>query len=217
LTRLFNISSLAALFICGSLSTISTHALAATVNVSKNLIVSEVNDKNIDHGFVNKKFSFELPQGNHALIVRYKDVFEDLDYGQDRVIESQDFVVQFAITDQKKLNLSTVKIKNLEGAESFAKSPELTLQDQRNNQIELTLAKVTDYKLAKQVDIAVNSRTTQQAIQSKKDALTQTSATTMNKNPNALIQVNSLTMLTYWWQNASKDERQRFKQLIIKN
>jgi uncharacterized protein YccT (UPF0319 family) len=217
LTRLFNISSLAALFICGSLSTISTHALAATVNVSKNLIVSEVNDKNIDHGFVNKKFSFELPQGNHALIVRYKDVFEDLDYGQDRVIESQDFVVQFAITDQKKLNLSTVKIKNLEGAESFAKSPELTLQDQRNNQIELTLAKVTDYKLAKQVDIAVNSRTTQQAIQSKKDALTQTSVTTMNKNPNALIQVNSLTMLTYWWKNASKDERQRFKQLIIKN
>lgn len=217
MTRLFNISSLAALFICGSLSTISTHALAATVNVSKNLIVSEVNDKNIDHGFVNKKFSFELPQGNHALIVRYKDVFEDLDYGQDRVIESQDFVVQFAITDQKKLNLSTVKIKNLEGAESFAKSPELTLQDQRNNQIELTLAKVTDYKLAKQVDIAVNSRTTQQAIQSKKDALTQTSVTTMNKNPNALIQVNSLTMLTYWWKNASKDERQRFKQLIIKN
>jgi uncharacterized protein YccT (UPF0319 family) len=217
LTRFFKVSSLAALFVCGSLSAVSTQALAATVNVSKNLIVSEVNDKVVDHGFINKKYSFELPKGNHALIVRYKDVFEDLEFAQDRVIESQDFVVQFAITDQKKLNLSTAKIKNLSGAESFAKSPELQLLDQRNNPIKLILAEVSDYKLAKQVDIAVSTIATQQVIQSKNDGLTQSSAISSNKSQNALVPVNSLTMLTYWWQNASKDEKKRFKQLIKNN
>ena len=76
--------SLTALCICGSLSVISTQVSAATFNVSDNLIVSEVNDKSVDNGFMGKKSSFELSQGNHALIVRYKDVFEDLDFAEER-------------------------------------------------------------------------------------------------------------------------------------
>jgi len=200
LARFFNVSPLKALFICGSLSVISTPILAATVKVSDNLIINEVNDKSVDNGFIGQKSSFELSQGDHALILRYKDVFEDLEFAEERRVESQDFVVKFTITDQKQLELSTIKIKDLAAADLFVKSPKLQLKDKHDNQLSLLLEKVSDYKLAKQVDIAVSALTTPVA----------TLMTT--KQAKTSIQVNPLAMLKYWWQNASPDEKQRFKQ-----
>lgn len=217
MARFFNVPSLTAVLICSSLSAISTQLIAATVNVSENLIVSEVNDKTVDNNFIGQKSSFELNQGNHALVVRYKDVFEDLDFAEDRVVQSQEFVVKFTITDQEQLKLSTIKINNLAGAESFAKSPNLELKDGHDNQLNLTLEKVDDYKLAKQVDIAVSSLASKQAVQTNNTALTTASAVTTQKSENTLIQVNSLDMLKYWWQNASNDEKQRFKQFTKEN
>jgi uncharacterized protein YccT (UPF0319 family) len=210
------VPSLTALFVCGSLSVISTQILAATVNVSDNLIVSEVNDKTVDNSFISKKSSFELSQGNHALVVRYKDVFEDLDFAEERRVESQDFVVKFTITNQKELELSTIKIKNIAAADNFIKLPKLTLQDGQNNQLNLTLEKVADYKLAKQVNLAVNELSLHPNIKTKSSALT-TSTLTTEKPVNTLIQVNSLVMLKYWWHNASHDEKQRFKQFTQAN
>jgi uncharacterized protein YccT (UPF0319 family) len=216
LTRFFNVPSLTVLFICGSLSAISTQVLATTVNVSDNLIVSEVNNTSVDNGFISKQSSFELKQGNHALVLRYKDVFEDLEFAEDRLVKSQDFVVKFTITDQEQLKLSTIKIKNLAAAENFIKSPKLKLKDGQNNQLKVTLEKVSDYKLAKQVDRAVSALALNQTIPTKNSALT-TSNVTTEKQANTSIQLNSLTMLKYWWQNASMDEKQRFVQFTKVN
>ncbi len=216
MARFFNIPTLTALFICGSLSTISMQVFAVTVNVSDNLVVSEVNDKTVDNGFLDNKSSFELNQGNNALIVRYKDVFEDLEFAEERRVESQEFVVKFTITDQSQLKLSTITIKDLAAAENFKKSPELRLTDGHDNQLNLTLEKVSDYKLAKQVDIAVSALATKQTIQTK-SAPSTAPIVMSEKQASTLIQVNSLAMLKYWWQNASNDEKQRFKQFTKEN
>lgn len=216
MTRLFNVQSLAALFICSSLSAISTQALAATVNVSDNLVVSAVNDKRIDNGFLDKKSSFELNQGNHALILRYKDVFEDLEFNEERRVESQDFVVKFTITDQEQLKLSTVKIKDLAAAENFKRSPELQLKDGHDNQLSLSLEEVSDYKLAKQVDLAVSALATNKIVQTQSSALPAASPLT-EQQASTSIHVNSLAMLKYWWQNASTDEKKRFKEFTKAN
>lgn len=217
MARFFNVPSLTTLFICSSLSAISAQVVAASVNVSENLIVSEVNDKSVNNDFIGHKSSFELNQGNHTLVVRYKDVFEDVDFFEDRVVESQEFVVKFTIADQQKLTLSTTKVKNLAAAEYFSKSPKLKLKDMHDNELNLTLEKVSDYKLAKQVDIAVNSLASKQNIQTQSSALTAATTVPTQKSQNASIQVNSLVMLKYWWQNASKDEKQRFKQFTKVN
>lgn len=208
MARFFNVPSLTALFICSSLSAISTQGLAATIHVSDNLIVSEVNDKSVDNGFIDKKSSFELSEGSHALVLRYKDVFEDLDFAEERRVESQEFVVKFSITDQEQLKLSTIKIKNLAAAETFIKSPKLKLKDEHDDQLDLTLEQVSDYRLAKQVDLVVNSLATKQTIQPNSSALPTVST---QKSENTLIQVNALEMLKYWWHNASNEEKQRFK------
>jgi uncharacterized protein YccT (UPF0319 family) len=216
---------LATLFVCSSLSAVSSQVLAVTFNVSDNLIVSEVNDISVDHGYINNKYSFELKRGVHALIVRYKDVFEDLDFAEDRLVESQDFVVKFTITDQKQLRLSTRKINNLADAELFSKSPQLTLQDGNADQVNISLEKVDDYKLAKQVDIAVSALSPktksqlklQPQIQTKVTQIKTTPVLETNKTTNTSTQVNSLTMLKYWWKNASMTEKQRFKKFSSEN
>jgi uncharacterized protein YccT (UPF0319 family) len=213
LAKFFNVSSLAALFICSSLCNLSSQVFATTLNVANNLIVSEINDANVNHGYIGNKSSFELDQGNHALMVRYKDVFEDLDFYEERVVESKDFVVKFTITDQKLLTLNTIKIKNLKEAEVFVQAPQLKLQDSDNNQLNISLEKVEDYKLAKQVDIAVSAFPQKSKVQLESS----TKLAPVSKTINTSTQVNPLTMLKYWWNNASAVEKQLFKQFSSEN
>lgn len=197
---------------CSSVSAISTQALAATVNISDNLIVSEVNDRKVEKGFLENDISIELNKGTHALVVRYKDVFEDLDLAEERVVESQEFIVNFTITDENKLQLSTTEIKNLAAADRFVKSPELQLTDARNNHLELSLTQVADYKLARQVDKVVSAIAINKAATAQGSA--QANVDDKTRHLKNSTQVNSLTMLNYWWQNASAEEKQLFKNLI---
>jgi len=198
-------------------------SLAATLKVSDNLIVSKVDDQSIKHGFLGKKSEFELAQGSHAIILRYKDVFEDLDFAEERVVESKEFVVKFTISKEEQLNLETKIIKDLAQAQSFAKSPKLKLISDYNEYLVVELQTVADYKLAKQVHFAVNTLASKQEIKkSKESILTKPTAASAlavitpsnQKANNTLIQVNSLAMLKYWWQNASDKEKKHFKNHI---
>lgn len=220
MTRLFYIFCLA--FLTSALSLTSS---AATLTVSDNLIISEIDDKTIEHGFIGKKSTFTLAQGEHAVVVRYKDVFEDLDFAEDRVVESQSFVVQFTLAKQQQIKLTTTKIKNLLQAERFAKTPELQLTDENSNQLTLELVEVADYKLARQVNIAVSSITDKSTSKNtalpaevKSSAQTKQAGATLQQkvatSSNTLAQVDSLTMLKYWWQTASNAEKNQFKQFL---
>jgi len=222
LTRFFNLPSPLKLLLV-SLSFSSAFLQAATLTVSDNLVIREVDDQSIEHSFLSKKSIFELKKGNHALIVRYKDVFEDLDFAQETVVESEDFVVTFIINDEQQLSLTTRAINNLASAQSFTRSPEVKLTDEHNKQLVINLVKVADYKLAKQVNIAVSALASTQIINkahssalsksAEENSPKQIASTTLKSN-NTLTQVNSLAMLKYWWQNASEEEKLHFKKHI---
>jgi len=195
------------------------------LTVSDNLIISEIDGKTINHGFIGKKSTFTLNQGEHAVVVRYKDVFEDLDFAEDRVVESQNFVVKFTLAKEQQVKLTTTRIKNLPQAERFAKAPEVNLVDEDNKQLVLELVAVADYKLARQVNIAVSSLAAQTASHSavlpakvKRSAQTKQASAIRQQgvttSSNTLAQVDSLTMLKYWWQTASNTEKDQFKQFL---
>lgn len=223
MTRFFNLQTPLSILLWGSLSFCSAFLQAATLTVSDNLIVSEIDDKSIKNGFFGNKLSFELGQGPHVLIVRYKDVFEDLEFAQDTVVESKKFVVKFTITDEQRLSLSTIEIKNLASAQSFSIMPELNLKNEHNKPLNIELEKVADYKLAKQVSLAVTTQASKQTINkspakvsaviTEKNTVSQVIDIEKQSN-NTLTQVNSLAMLKYWWRNASDDEKLYFKKHI---
>lgn len=203
-------------------STTSLNVIATSLTITDNLIISEIDDKPVEQGFIGKKVAFELSPGEHSLIVRYKDVFEDLEFAEERVVESQDFVVKFTLDNEQQVKLSTSTIKNLQQAELFTKTPELNLTDDRNKQMVLTLLNVDDYKLAQRVNMAVSSFTDKKAAVSpqkntvsvKNGAPIKASTIMRTSTSKLAIDVNNLTMLKYWWQTASAEEKSQFKAFL---
>ncbi len=47
---------------------------AASLTVTDNLVLRDVDDKAVEHGFLSKKQTIDLAQGEHALVIKYKDV-----------------------------------------------------------------------------------------------------------------------------------------------
>ncbi|MCI2284143.1 DUF2057 domain-containing protein [Colwellia sp. MSW7] len=206
-------------------SVVSFTLWATTLTVGDNLVISQINNKIVEHGFLDQTSEFSLKPGQYAFIVHYKDVFEDLTFAEDRVVKSKEFVVKLTVGAEKKLHLMTAAIKNLAQAEAFSKSPTLMLKDENNQQLPIELESVADYKIAEQVELAITSYTSQQDSHHDKAAETtkikkanQTVTSVKEKlSDNKLIQINALPMLKYWWQNASDEEKKHFKQYINRN
>ncbi len=192
---------------------ISLEVVAATVTVSDNLIVRDVNDKPVEHGFLSKKQSFDLEQGKQSFVVKYKDVFENMDLGLETLVTTDYFVVEFIVKNQKNLALSTVAINDLSAAEAFSKSPELVLLDEKESPLVLKLMTLSDYELTKKVNEVVTTLSA-----AKPDNL---SAQSQNKNveieTKVLEQVDTLPMLKYWWLKASTKEKAEFLHYVEQN
>lgn len=212
------------LFLLGSV--VSFTLWATTLTVGDNLVVSQMNNKIVEHGFLDQTSEFSLQPGHYAFIVHYKDVFEDLTFAEDRLVKSKEFVVKLTVGAEKTLHLMTSSIKNLAQAEAFSKSPTLMLKDENNQQLPIVLESVADFKIAEQVELAITSYTSQQdshhdkpptTSEIKKVNKTVTSLVKEKLSDNKLIQINALPMLKYWWQNASDEEKKHFKQYINRN
>ncbi|MBU2894112.1 DUF2057 domain-containing protein [Colwellia sp. D2M02] len=214
---------------------------AATLTISDNLVLKSVNDKPLDVGFFSTKSQVELTSGEQAILVKYKDVFEDLDFAEDRLVESDYFIAKFTLSQQKSLLLSTPKVKNLAAAEKFSHNPELILSDENNQTLVLELLTYDDYKLAQQVNQAV--KTLAQEPVSQPVTPTANTVTTAHDTPDVAAQVatasttnnelkrtenevkqtfnnkvanhiETLPMLKYWWKKASDAEKQDFIRYI---
>jgi len=195
-------------------SFISLTATATTLTISDNLVLRDVDDKAVEQGFFSKKQSITLSQGKHTLVLKYKDVFEDLDFAEERLVKSDYFVVKFSLGNQQELVLSTTEIKDLAAAEHFAKNPELILLDESKQEIVLALEKLSDYELAKQVTQVV---TTLSAPIDKARSHSEVSAVNKKEqtfSKDVIKQVDAMPMLKYWWKKANQEEKANFRHFI---
>jgi uncharacterized protein YccT (UPF0319 family) len=205
-------------YFCASIllcSFVAVKVNAASLTVTNNLVLRDVDDKAVEHGFLSKKQTIDLTQGEHALVIKYKDVFEDLDMGEDRLVKSDYFVVKLVVKNQQKLFLSTSKISDLASAERFAKNPELVLLDENKQEMVLELETLSDYKLGQQVTKVVTTLSSP-AVIAQTNGTTSTSGT-QDFNNQVINKVDTVPMLKYWWQKASKDEKEDFLNFINKN
>jgi uncharacterized protein YccT (UPF0319 family) len=204
-------------YFCASIllcSFVAVKVNAASLTVTDNLVLRDVDDKAVEHGFLSKKQTIDLTQGEHALVIKYKDVFEDLDMGEDRLVKSDYFVVKLVVKNQQKLFLSTSKISDLASAERFAKNPELVLLDENKQEMVLELETLSDYKLGQQVTKVVTTLSSP-AVIAQTNGTTSTSGT-QDFNNQVTNKVDTVPMLKYWWQKANKDEKADFLNFINK-
>jgi len=198
-------------------SFVSINVNAAELKITDNIVLRDVDDKVIEQGFLSKKQLITLSEGKHSLVLKYKDVFEDIDFAEERLVKSDYFVVKFVVEGQQSLTLSTTKINDLAAAERFAQKPELILLGEDNQEVVLTLQKLSDYELAKQVTQVVTTLSyPADSVQSN------TKASKVNKNEqtfndNVINQVDAVPMLKYWWKKANQDEKTNFLNFINNN
>ncbi|TYK66954.1 DUF2057 domain-containing protein [Colwellia echini] len=202
-------------------------AIAATLTLSDNLVLRDIDDKPIEKSFFSQQQTFELPAGEHVIVIKYKDVFEDLELGEERLVSSDYFVVKFSFNSQQSLALTTGNIKNLTAAELYVKSPVLTLRDENNRELPLVLETLNDYEMAKEVSkqLAISSTTSVAPTNvSPTTTLNSTQPKTISDNPSVnkvktqvSPEVDAVPMLKYWWQKASKQQKASFMQFINDN
>jgi uncharacterized protein YccT (UPF0319 family) len=189
-------------------------ASATQLIISENLVLRDIDDKAIEQGFLSKKQSITLSQGDHTLVLKYKDVFEDIDFAEERLVESDYFVVKFLVNEQQTLNLSTTKIRDLVAAERFAKNPELILLDEDKQEIILGLEKLSDYELAKQVTQVVTTLSVPVDNALSNSDVSQTNKNEQSFSQEVINQVDAIPMLKYWWKKANKEEKANFLRFI---
>ena len=185
-------------------------ANASQLTLTDNLILRDVNDKPIEQGFFSNKQQLTLSKGHHTLVLKYKDVFEDTDMSEERLVTSEYFVVSFKITNQQQLVLSTTKINDLAAAERFSQQPELSLLDEQGNEISLHLEKLKDYELAKQVNKVVTSLSLPAKASENMSSVKSKQNDVDNFNDKVISEVDALPMLKYWWTKASQKQKKDF-------
>ena len=195
-------------------SVLPLSVFAASLSVTDNLVLRDIDDKAVEHGFLSKKQTIELTPGKHTIILKYKDVFEDIDFAEERLITSDYFVVKFSIDNQDKLVLSTSKIKDLAAAERFVQQPELTLRDEKQQSLVLTLEKLSDYELAKQVTKVVTTISAPTLVSQGSTTDNVSLKAEQDFNRKVMDKVDAVPMLKYWWKKATEAERSNFMTFI---
>jgi uncharacterized protein YccT (UPF0319 family) len=207
-------------YLCNSVllcSFITLNVSAAKLTITDNLVLRDIDDKAVEQSFLSTQQTVELTQGQHTLVIKYKDVFEDLDMGEERLVKSDYFVVKFQVENQQALFLSTIKINNLAQAERFVRSPELTLIDEHDNALILALEKLSDYELSKQVTKVVTTLSVPVVVTKNTNETTNIAKETQDFNQKVINEVDAVPMLKFWWHKASKNEQEDFLHFINEN
>ncbi len=190
---------------------------AAKLTITDNLVIRDIDDKAVEQGFLSTKQTVELAQGKHTLVIKYKDVFEDLDMGEERLVKSDYFVVKFKVENQQALFLSTIKISDLAQAEHFVRTPELTLLDENKEALVLDLEKLSDYELSKQVTKVVTTLSAPVAVTKNNSQPPNMTKETQDFNQKVINEVDAVPMLKFWWHKASENEKEDFLHFISEN
>ena len=136
--------------------------------------------------------------------------------GEDRLVKSDYFVVKLVVENQQELFLSTSKISDLASAERFVQSPEVILLDENKQELVLELETLSDYKLGKQVTKVVTTLSAPVVISQSNSPTITTAVDSQAFNNKVINKVDTVPMLKYWWQKASKDEKEDFLKFINK-
>ena len=102
---------------------------ATKLSVENSLMVKEIDNKIVSQGFLSQTTTFELSKGDHVVVLKYKDVYENLDFGDEELVESPLFVVKFSTNNETKVTINTPKIRNLNVAKHYAKMPKVLVND----------------------------------------------------------------------------------------
>lgn len=204
---------------------------AASLTVPDVYVVKEMDGQKVSKGFFAKETEVALKKGEHILVLFYKDLFEDFEFGlgSSITVTSAPFVIKFILDEQQSLFLTSPKIKNQKSAKLYAKSPKVMLKDAKGEQLAIKYVDFAEYKAVKELNemmvlaqkssanhskaLALQAST--KAIVAPVPLMTENKSVVKKTETKTTLMPQSLPMLKFWWQKASPQEKAQFKQYIV--
>lgn len=192
------------------LTLIALQTQAATLTLPETFTAVTVNDIEQPSHFFAKETVLELAQGNHTIIIEYKDLFDGDD--DHTTVRSKPIVLLFSLSEQQaanaKLSLKTKPLLEVEDAKSFVKKPKITIVDQHNIEVKSIIESLT----------AFNSRRAFNAFEQNEERV-QTKSRAVIKKPKSICDVSneqvSLAQLKCVWSKSSKADQEAFVHFIL--
>ena len=187
----------------------------ATVRFNEELLPLQVNDKVIEHSLFSNVTELELASGSYAVKLQYSDLYE-LEYDEHEVVESDAFWVELNIMMEGEYLITLQRPDEVEEAKLFAKNPQVTIvSPDKNKKNADKRARFMQQAYASQPVVAPSSRhsvSTADIEGAPKDREKHRQAVPMQ----GVVHPDAATMLEFWWEQASAEQRAAFLQKIKK-
>lgn len=198
---------------------IASPAIAGKLMVAETLKVLEINGVEHSGSFLAKSSEFDISPGEQKLLLKYQEFFEDDDENF-ATIRSKPFLFSFTAQDNQNYKLKTPALDGESAGKEFAKKPSVILTD---SQAEVVVAKVNlltaasvtapspkPMPVAEPVSVQAPAPITNVVSKTRPAPANASSKKQNSADPRAL------SMLTYWWEQASPEQKQAFLSSINK-
>ncbi len=215
----------------------TSQSYANTLVVPALFEVLKVDGKKFDSGFFRTEQSIKLVNGQHVILLRYEELFEDMENDDHTIVKSEPFVVMFNIN---QVPLKLVAKPNIDEADAlkFIEKPKVSLVDKNNTPVNSTTMLLSEFEQDQFQQVLAEKVVKASAMNDNKASVkTNHSKPTIAANVNTMSDSKSSTnkeakvqpvssnvqdsraldMLNYWWQQASAEQKQMFISNMITN
>ncbi|MCG7981299.1 MAG: DUF2057 domain-containing protein [Candidatus Thiodiazotropha lotti] len=163
---------------------------AARITIPDSFEFLALDGQAVSGSLLSHQAQLELPEGEHEITLRYKDVIIDPDLGYEAVINSSPFVINLNAKSDVHYRL-TPEPAAFKDKQAFAKNPQVTIRSELESS-------------PKSVEIVAVDTT------SRKEPLAVNTQVHTDKLPK-----DAGEQLRYWWLKADQDTRQSFMSWIV--
>ena len=192
----------------------SASSLAETIRFPEEFVPLQVGERLIEQSFFSRVDDVELAPGTYQLKLKYTDLYEQ-GYDDHQVVESEPFWVEVTVESGKNYDLVFNRASNAVAAEVFAESPQVSLKA-KGSELAMPLSTI-GYRTAPAPAPAQAVARAPVAASSPQPA-TAAPVTLPAKVPGGQAGLknmpNAASMLEFWWQQASPEERRAFLQKV---
>ncbi|WP_286235746.1 DUF2057 domain-containing protein [Thalassotalea sediminis] len=191
----------------------SLSSYASELTVPANIKVLQVNDEHFSMDLFDRSTTHQLKKGRNELHFQYKELIEDVENDDHTTIYSKPFVVLLTLDTIQRLTLQVPSFENEQDIRLFAKQPTVRIVNDDQQEIDIYQQDLKRFQTQQDVNLTLQkSRSYPQTQQ--QDLLNVVSENKADKpHSDSIHHLNDtmpLTMLHYWWQHASKQQRAEF-------
>lgn len=196
------VSSLISIILSTTILFYSAVTIAAKIDIPNTISVLKVDNEPQTFSFFTRATSVELTEGQHVLLLQYKELFENDDEDDHVTIKSEPFVLLLETEVNSSYVLTHEKFIELEYAREFAKNPQVNIINQHKEKIEIFTQNLIDFEAR-----AIFNSMDNKLIEVEEA----TKATSLQVINNKVIEnTQAYEMLKYWWQEASQKQKNKF-------